>query len=66
MKVKATVSFAGTVSMAIGEVRDIGKDVAAPLIKCGYLEKVEKKDGKENENKGTAPDENGSGSGSEE
>ena len=40
MKVKATVSFAGELSMAAGEVRDVPKDVAAPLLKCGYLEAV--------------------------
>ena len=43
MKVKATVSFAGEkLSMAAGEVRDVPKDVAAPLLKCGYLEAVKK------------------------
>ena len=42
MKVKATVSFAGELSMAAGEVRDAPKDVAAPLLKCGYLEVVKK------------------------
>ena len=42
MKVKAAVSFAGELSMAAGEVRDVPKDVAAPLLKCGYLEAVKK------------------------
>lgn len=42
MKVKATVSFAGELSMAAGEVRDVPRDVAAPLLKCGYLEAVKK------------------------
>ena len=28
--------------MAAGEVRDVPKDVAAPLLKCGYLEAVKK------------------------
>lgn len=42
MKAKATVSFAGEISMAAGEVRDVPKDVAAPLLKCGYLEAVKK------------------------
>ena len=42
MKVKATISFAGGLSMAAGEVRDVPKDTAAPLLKCGYLVAVEK------------------------
>lgn len=37
MKVKAKISFAGPVCMARNEVRDIPEDVAAPLLKCGYL-----------------------------
>lgn len=41
MKVKATTSFAGEICMAAGEVRDVPEDVAAPLLKCGYLEPVE-------------------------
>ena len=51
MKVKATVSFAGELSMAAGEVRDVPKDVAAPLLKCGYLKAVknEKSTGSEGE-----------------
>lgn len=41
MKVKATTNFAGKICMATGEVRDVPEDVAAPLLKCGYLEPVE-------------------------
>ena len=37
MKYKATVSFAGQVSMAAGEVRELPGDVADPLLDCGYL-----------------------------
>ena len=37
MVVKATVSFAGQVSMAADEVRNIPDEVAAPLIRDGYL-----------------------------
>lgn len=37
MKVKATVSFAGTVTMAVNEVRDLPNEVATPLLSCGYL-----------------------------
>ena len=41
MKVKATTNFAGEVCMATGEVRDIPENIAAPLLKCGYLELAE-------------------------
>ena len=44
MKVKATTNFAGKICMAAGEVRDVPEDVAAPLLKCGYLEAVETPD----------------------
>ena len=42
MTVKATVSFAGEVTMAVGEVRELPETVAAPLIKCGYLTEAKK------------------------
>lgn len=41
MKVKATTSFAGEICMAKGDVRDVPKSVAAPLLECGYLEVLE-------------------------
>ncbi len=41
MKVKATTNFAGAICMSTGEIRDGPKRVAAPLLKCGYLEAVE-------------------------
>lgn len=41
MKVKATTNFAGAICMSTGEIRDVPKSVAAPLLKCGYLEAVE-------------------------
>lgn len=41
MKVKATTNFAGEVCMATGEVRDVPENIAAPLLKCGYLELAE-------------------------
>lgn len=41
MKVKATTSFAGEICMATGEVRDVPENIAAPLLKCGYLEPVD-------------------------
>lgn len=40
MKAKAKVSFAGVVSMAAGETRDVPECAAAPLVACGYLEPV--------------------------
>lgn len=40
MKVRATCSFAGAVSMAKGESRDLPEPIAAPLLKCGYLKEV--------------------------
>ncbi|HIQ69333.1 MAG TPA: hypothetical protein IAA67_03250 [Candidatus Avoscillospira stercorigallinarum] len=43
MLVRAKVSFAGPVSMAVGEVRDVPEDVAAPLLHCNYLETVKEK-----------------------
>ncbi len=41
MKVKAMTNFAGEICMAAGEVRDVPESVAAPLLKCGYLENAE-------------------------
>lgn len=38
---RAAVSFAGQVSMAAGEVREIPEDLAAPLLRCGYLKEAE-------------------------
>ena len=41
MKVKATTNFAGEICMARGDVRDALRNVAAPLLECGYLEALE-------------------------
>ena len=41
MKVKANVSFCGQVSMYKGEVRELNNSLATPLIKCGYLTKIQ-------------------------
>ena len=35
------MSFAGQVSMAAGEVREIPEDLAAPLLRCGYLKEAD-------------------------
>lgn len=44
MKVKATKSFVGVVSMNIGQVKDIqNKEVLDDLLKAGYVEKVDEK-----------------------
>lgn len=54
MKYRATVSFAGNVSMYKGEIRSLKADIANPLLKCGYLEKVTtEKAVKKNESKRT-------------
>ena len=46
MRCKALVSFAGLVSMTMGEVREISdKSIVKDLLKAGYIEKVEKKKG---------------------
>ena len=42
MKVTANLSFAGAeLAMFRGEVRDVPEYIAAPLLKCGYLEAAE-------------------------
>ena len=53
MTVKATISFAGAISMSQGEIRDItnNSEVLSDLIDCGYVEPVEHKKVKTNENK---------------
>ena len=40
MKIKALISFAGTISMRQNETRDVSDDVAKDLIRAGYAEKV--------------------------
>lgn len=44
MKVKALVGFAGAVSMAAGEIRDIDEAIARDLLHAGYVveDKVDK------------------------
>ena len=42
MKVKALTNFAGIETMHCGEVKNINDEVASDLIKCGYVEAVEK------------------------
>ena len=44
MKVKATTSFAGAITMAVNEVRELPSEVASPLLACGYLVPVEDKE----------------------
>ena len=42
MKVTANLSFAGAeLAMFRGEARDVPEHIAAPLLKCGYLEAAE-------------------------
>lgn len=43
MNYKATISFAGQVCMAAGEMRDLPDEIATPLLRCGYLTPVAEK-----------------------
>lgn len=44
MKVKAKVSFCGSVTMGLGEVREIqDEDILKGLLKAGYVEEVAEK-----------------------
>ena len=45
MKIKALVSFAGAVTMNVGEVREVDEKLAASLISCGYSERAEETGG---------------------
>lgn len=45
---KATVSFAGNLSMYKGEERELSSSLALPFVMCGYLEEVKKKESKRN------------------
>lgn len=42
MKYKATVSFAGEITMGRGEVRDVSDDIAAPLVATDILSRKRK------------------------
>lgn len=63
MKIKANTSFAGTVSMYEGEVRDVDDKTAKSLISCGYAEKYKKAEekGSKDENNASGNEENASG-----
>ncbi|MCM1055945.1 MAG: hypothetical protein NC394_10545 [Bacteroides sp.] len=43
MKIKALKSFCGTVTMGIGEIKDVEDGVAFGLIGAGYAETAEEK-----------------------
>ena len=49
MRYEAQITFAGQVAMRKGEVRELDRSVASPLVKCGYLK--EKRAVKPKENK---------------
>lgn len=51
MRYRATVSFAGSLSMYQGEERELAPSIALPFVKCGYLEEVKKKESKRNNNR---------------
>ena len=42
VKVKAKVSFAGIVTMGVGETREVESVIADDLLRAGYIEMVEK------------------------
>ena len=45
MKYRALVSFTGTISMAMGGIREISDPaLAGNLLKCGYIEEVKTKE----------------------
>lgn len=52
MKIKALVSFAGAVSMAEGEIRDVADErLAASLIACRYAERVNENEVERSDNR---------------
>jgi len=40
MRIKAIVSFAGMITMNIGEVREVEEKLASSLISCGYAVEI--------------------------
>lgn len=42
VKVKAKVSFAGIVTMGVGEEREVESVIADDLLRAGYIEMVQK------------------------
>ena len=45
MKVKSLISFCGSISMGIGEIRNIeNEDIVNDLLNAGYVKKVGKAD----------------------
>jgi hypothetical protein len=42
VKVKAKISFAGIVTMGVGDVREVDSVIADDLLRAGYVEMVEK------------------------
>lgn len=41
MKIKALVSFAGSATMAVGEIKDVPDEIAADVIRCGFAAPAE-------------------------
>ena len=48
MKYEAKVTFAGQVTMRKGEVKELERSIASPLLKCGYIEVVKKESKRDN------------------
>ena len=49
MLVKATTNFSGTVTMTVGEARELDGAVLNDLLRCGYVVPVEKSKSKAKE-----------------
>ena len=56
MKYEAQTTFAGQVTMRKGEVRELDRSVASPLVKCGYLKEKKAVKPKENKRNNTGSD----------
>lgn len=56
MKYEAQTSFAGKVSMRRGEIRELDRSLAAPLVKCGYLKEKRAVKSKESQRDNTSRD----------
>lgn len=56
MRYRALKTFAGQVTMRRGEERELASSLAAPLVECGYLEKVVKKKEGKRDHAGSDPE----------
>jgi len=57
MKIKATTSFAGVISMHKGQVLDCSDNaVVQDLLRCGYVKEVNQRKASDNEQQDEQPD----------